>query len=662
MVDTSLIIRKLLAVASHLLRSLLFFASQGRRFGADSRGNVAIIVAFASVALVVAVGAGIDLARAYGERQKLSEVSTLTCQYSTRPSVVATNNGGTTGFTAYINAVNTYATSSIAQQGWTGPSPTGTNGTFFTATAPIGSSTIPTSPVTEIQASMPTTFLGIIGVKTVAIHAKVGCQNAATTSTIVTSPLILQEGFETPCATFCYTKPDGTSGYSTTSVSTVPTSPSYTGATGAQWYTLGYCLETDTVGAISSSVPEGTHSAELDCENGSNNAGNSSISSKVSLKSGVYELRYNYRERIPNVLYTPAYVCGSQINPDINWVSNNTNQINVYLDQATSTFPTHTTLDGTQTLGGTNLIDTCVNSLNWIERSIVITVTTTGSYWLSFAADGANDSYGGQIDNIRLCQGLCAGAPQDDFPSSYLSSAALSDLFSASNALSWNLFTKSTSIFISPMCNFILLCAPTSRTASDVVMLDPGFYDLAYQYVSLATFSSPPGSGCNQTPRSADVTPFTSKTVTATNTSTFLSYSTKADVDFLGIFLSFPNQTVTPNIGGTISVTNPLVDSCLYAPAILSRSVAFQVTKPGYYPLSFFAGGTAAATSEGGAIANVTIKAIGSPYTMNTSGYCPAVPVPGPQIGSAIAYTGFSFVVTNPFVRASSSAPSCVPT
>ncbi len=77
-----------------------------------------------------------------------------------------------------------------------------------------------------------------------------------------------------------------------------PASPSYAGSHGRPWYLIGYCLETDLVGQILSSVPEGVRSAELDCDNGSQSAGNSSISTSVYLAAGSYELRYNYAGRI----------------------------------------------------------------------------------------------------------------------------------------------------------------------------------------------------------------------------------------------------------------------------------------------------------------------------------------------------------------------------
>ena len=68
------------------------FTASLRRFGSDGSGQIVIIFALASTAIVVAVGSGIDLSRAYVARQKLSEVATLTCQFANRSSIVATAN------------------------------------------------------------------------------------------------------------------------------------------------------------------------------------------------------------------------------------------------------------------------------------------------------------------------------------------------------------------------------------------------------------------------------------------------------------------------------------------------------------------------------------------------------------------------------------------
>ena len=110
---------------------------------------------------------------------------------------------------------------------------------------------------------------------------------------------------------------------------------------------MGYCVEIDHAGVNTTTVAEGNFAAELDCENGSHNAGNSSISTNIYLPAGSYELRYNYESRVDYPDYDPAYLCGTTAS-DLSWandtnshytgVSNayRTNQINVYLDANTT--------------------------------------------------------------------------------------------------------------------------------------------------------------------------------------------------------------------------------------------------------------------------------------------------------------------------------------
>lgn len=391
-----------------------------RRLGADRSGSVAMMFGFAAIAVITAVGGGIDLGRAYLARQKLSEVATLACQYASRPTVTSQIGSGGT---VYSTSVNNYITAALTSQKF---NYTQTNATPFTY--------IPGAAAdVSLAASVPTTFMRIARLTQMSVGATSHCYDNSN-DPLGTDNTVLQETFEkTPSCpnNYCFIQPNGTIGTpATTPSSTFPSTIAYSGAKGFAWGVMGHCLETDQVGVIKSSVPEGTGSAELDCDNGSGTGGNSSISAKAYLRVGNYELRYFYSSRIANDEYGPTYVCGSHAD-DIAWVQKSTtsatstlrtNQINVYLDQNTAGVPpTHLTYDG-QTLSGGNLIDACVHSPDWIERSVRIYVSTAGNYWLSFAADGKSDSFGGQIDNIRLCPGTCAGSVQESFPSTWTAS------------------------------------------------------------------------------------------------------------------------------------------------------------------------------------------------------------------------------------------------
>ena len=404
-------------------------------FRQNARGNIAIIFALSSTMVVIGVGAGIDLTRAFYARQKLSQVATLTCQFATRPSAV---DSGANVF--YATVVNQFALSALTSQNWPVASmptggPTGTSATYFTSTgASATTANQAVAGVTELWYNVPTSFLKIVNVSQIRVHAVLNCQQPVSIkpgTVLQKYQTLVSEGFETGHSGYYFTLPNGQVGTQPNPSQTFPATAGYQGDGGNQFYIMGYCLEIDAAGVISASDPQGTHSAELDCDNGNGGAGNSSISTKTYMATGYYELRYNFRSRVYYGNYDPTYICGSTAS-DVSWANDSgtgfngqrSNQINVYLDQSNSTGtsapPTHTTIDGTQQLAGVNLIDMCVHSINWIERSVKIKITTAGYYWLSFAADGHNDSQGGQLDNIRLCVEQCAGMLQDNFPSTWL--------------------------------------------------------------------------------------------------------------------------------------------------------------------------------------------------------------------------------------------------
>ena len=738
-----------------------------RRFKAAQSGQIAIIFALASVSLVVAVGSGIDMGRAYVARQRMAQVATLTCQYSTRTSVVNTANttfSGPNGFQTYKTAVNAFAANSLTSQHWSGTLPTDTTGgtNYFTATQASGSSNsstsyVPSSPQTDLTSSIPTIFLKIANINSVPLHVHVDCATA-----VSGSPFILQDGFETTCTSYCFNAPNGANGTSSTPSSALTATPGYTGSAGAQFYITGYCLETDYVGVINSTVPEGTHSAELDCDNGSGSAGNSAISSKVYLGVGNYELRYNYKARAFQGNLSPAYTCASTT-ADVAWFSDvttaagrasRTNQINVYLDQfVAGSPPLHTTQDGTQQLSGTNLIDVCVDSANWVERSVKISVTTASYYWLSFAADGQSDSYGGQIDNLRFCQGTCPGTVQDNFPAAWVTSGLLfEDTFdkptytqdspphyiAKGGNMNLSLGTSGTSASGWPsqtasgwptgpinQANYSLAgayqgtqhitldgnssststpSAPTNRAVSRGFVLDPGFYQVSYGYISMVDFSPSNvyGTYCYSAPSSGAIFPLT-QIVNANGTIRYYSsgtYSTGTNI--VGVFMSHSALISQPSAaaargaayyytnpdntaqGSAITFTNPngtsatyptlptvppdgvnwqnydatqvnpVIDVCGYADSYrwIPRTVNVKITKPGLYWLTF--SGTAGSgdsshtgDGNGGGVDDVKLTALGSLFMPNPpTSALTTIPVPAPQPNSTYtnngAFTGFS--------------------
>ncbi len=750
-----------------------------RHFARDTRGNVAIIFALASTAMLVGIGSGIDLSRAYFARQKLSEVATLTCQFATRPSAYDVG-----AMALYTANVNQFASSTLTSQNWPAASlPTGgASGAYFTATGASSTSSaqVPTG-IAELSYNMPTSFLKIINVSQITVHAMMNCQPPAKASSTTPGATLVNEGFETGHTGYYFTLPSGQVGTQSTPLQTFPASAGYQGDNGNQFYIMGYCLEIDAAGVINASDPQGTHSAELDCDNGQGGAGNSSISTKTYMAAGYYELRYFYRSRVDYANYDPTYICGSTAS-DVSWANDpgngsngqRTNQINVYLDQSVSNGPppTHTTIDGSQQLAGANLIDTCVYSINWVERSVKIKITTAGSYWLSFAADGNNDSLGAQIDSIRVCVEQCGGTLQDNFPSSWLAAnnggsnkVLFEDAFEAPTYttdpsatspharagnmnLSLGTTASSASSCYSPFgayqtppgwpcqaangwstapyneteyflrgayqgAQYIQLdgsnyastgSQSTNRLISRPFLLDPGYYQVSYDYISNTDFKSTvniAGNYCYAAPASGPVFPVAPPYPSETGQNRYQSGTSTSDVstNILGVFMSHGQMVSTPalanapwststnaspaapSVGATTSynnpdgststtptkppdavnwvnynasAANPVLDACGYVDSFqwVARSVYVKIPKAGVYWLTFSAnGGLADGTGPG--IDDVKVTAIGSPVMANAPTY-PLVTIPTPTPAANTnwsnggAFTGFN-IVADPF-------------
>jgi hypothetical protein len=712
------------------------------RLARARRGNVAIMFGLTALAVALAAGGGLDLARAYFVSQQLSAAAALTCQYASRPNVVALafGSGGASSYTAdvtsYLGAVWGNEDPAVAR----------------TDAAPFAYTQAGAATVT-LGATVPTTLMQLAGITSIPAQATRTCFNTITETTPPAPPatasgaMLLQEGFENAAGptNFNWYTPTGQvqaprekGQYSNAVVRTPPTTAGYVGVTGTEWLITGYCLEVDTVGVNVTTVPQGSHNAELDCDNGNGTAGDSSISTKTYLAAGTYELRWDYAARISNTYYQTSYICGTTA-ADTAWANDTsyaggfgarTNQINVYLDpNTTGSPPTHTTLDGTQTLAGANLIDECVYSDGWIERGVKITVTTAGYYWLSFAADGANDSFGGQIDNIRLCVTACAGTVQDNFPPSWLpaanggndavlfedtfesptysgspyntngdvGSSDGSSYFWGESGHGWSNAPTNQLPYWTAGCPQGNQCVELGWNANSLIsrpfLLVPGYYQVSYDFVSEVTFTTATDSYyCGSTPAAAGLP--TNNSSAGTDRVTGVVHTSPSaimhDTNAVGVFMSHAQMASTPNpsttLGSTttytnttlnadgtvalnadgtpqtttsttptvppnainlsnytVSPTSPLLDICGYANSAQTRKQVVLIQKPAFYWLTFAALGTVDAF--GGVIDDVKITALGSPYMASPPSSFVTIPVPNPQVGASISYTGFSVVV-----------------
>ena len=667
-----------------------------------------------------AVGAGLDLSRAYQTRQKLAQVAMLGCQYATRSAIdapVAASNAGTLQDTDYVATVTSFIQTSLTGQKL---AQTQTNSAPFTFT-PGGSSQI------TLTATVPTLFMQIVSVSTIPVSVTAKCFTTIAQVNSSTSPYVMQEGFETHAvsANLDWYLPDGTVYPYSNGVHTFPkvttfnAANTYTGSDGATWVIMGYCVEADLarVGGNNTTTPQGSYSAELDCDNGSGTAGDSSISNKQYLNVGEYELRYFFRGRVDYPDYDPEYICGTQ-SSDMSWATDNNvnygslsnnvknNQIDVFLDpDNNNSAPTHLINDGTMSLAGSNLIDSCVYANNWIQRSVRIYVTSAGYYWLSFAADGTNNSYGGQLDQIQLCVGTCPGSLQDNFPftgnealfedtfesptysgSPYNTNGNMNNSYGASAVWTetgdgWANAPTNQIPYWTSGCPQGNQCVELGWNANSLIsrpiLLDPGYYQINYRYVSEVTFANLSGVYCGSTPSAANISSLSGNTTGKDRVSGVAHGGTIANnTNTVGVFMSHSQEASTPNLGNALGSTtsytnpdgststtptvapngisltsydptqvNPLLDICGYAASAQTRTAYIYIQKPANYWLTLSALGTSDAF--GGQIDDVKITALTSPYYSTYSGSAVTIPVPSPQPSSDVNYTGF-YAIADP--------------
>jgi hypothetical protein len=220
---------------------------------------------------------------------------------------------------------------------------------------------------------------------------------------------------------------------------------------------------------------------------------------------------------------------------------------------------------------------------------------------VTFAADGNNDSYGGQVDDIRLCRLYCSDTLSDNFMSqwetnptlfydtfespTYWSStipivAALNTTYgTSSNSTSgWPNETQKgwavagtnsadvikSSTLNSPSTYSVELdtgsiAAGTNKLLARTFLLVPGYYQLDYRYISNAAFSTLSNTTvyCGATPTAANRATVTS-TATGTWTSRLngsTSSNRQRNTNYLGVFMSHTQLISVPIVNSTLNAT-----------------------------------------------------------------------------------------------------------
>jgi Putative Flp pilus-assembly TadE/G-like len=158
---------------------------------------------------------------------------------------------------------------------------------------------------------------------------------------------------------------------------------------------------------------------------------NNSIAKKIYMPAGAYELRYWYESAVIYPEYQPAYICDPR--PEqVNWATSHK-----FREWSSSTIVTGSPFSATVSVylhpvkddpqlaiapppNGTftNMIDMCVYSGCWIERSLRLEVKNSGYFWLAFVGEAPGTSYkkGGWIGKVKLCIAACSDPPVNNFP------------------------------------------------------------------------------------------------------------------------------------------------------------------------------------------------------------------------------------------------------
>jgi hypothetical protein len=202
----------------------------------------------------------------------------------------------------------------------------------------------------------------------------------------------------------------------------------------------------------------------------------------------------------------------------------------------------------------------------------------------------------------------------------------------------------------------------------------PGYYRLQYRYIADAVFPTLlTTTYCAATPTLAGYTSTASSTSAAEVSRVDAIAGTKMyDTNIVAVFMSHAQLVSQPISGGALNSTtsylnpsgtttttptnapdavsltaynsaqnNPLLDFCAYATSWVQRTAYIKIEKTNYYQLTFAAMGTA--DNLGGAIDDVTLTAISSPYAAAPTGAI-TIPSYGQQVDTTITQSGYTFV------------------
>jgi Flp pilus assembly protein TadG len=633
------------------------FVSLLARFKSDERGNIALMMGLLAVPLVGAVGYGLDYARAVNYKSSLNSAAsaaTLAAIDTARAMILADANATTSAVTT--------AASARALQVFNGQAPTSSDVNYSAptiVTRRVGNTLTANIAYT---ATMTTTLSQIIGVSTMSVNGGNESIGNLTDGTTSNPDVIVDDNFD----------------------KLIQHHGTYVNYN--NWKTTGSGVEISIPNTYQAPVPPNgsTYVAELD-----SNA-NTSISKKVYLGAGNYQLRYYYYGRVSYTTYDPAWLCSAKTE-DVDWANSpsdvlgslqwgyQTNRIGVYMTAALND-----TSPALYTPASHNMIDVCViTGGKWIERNINIAVTTPGFYWLAFQAEGVSDSRGGLLSGIRLCKNTCAGTPQDNFP--WVANQLLfSDSFetpdgtsnpiwydrtldasgtnsgwprlpagwttSPENQVDFQGWAKKTGQYGAELdgSRTVGTSLDTNRAISRKFILSPGYYNLNYYHISVRT--SAPLALCGVSNINSNLALVQGYNISDTTRSWYAANSMQLGV-YMDPDLSYSHPESTTTLRAIATWKNPdgsaetlprlpanMIDACVAAPTMTQRSINLKITKPGFYWLTLQAEGDA--DQQGAAVDDVTLTALGGLSMSAPPAGAVSVKAAGLAFGSTILLNG----------------------
>jgi hypothetical protein len=370
--------------------------------------------------------------------------------------------------------------------------------------------------------------------------------------------------------------------------------------------------------------------------------GNVAISKKFAAEPGAHQLRYWYRDRAKVDRLAPAWLCGTR-EEDVEWLSardssaaGDTNRMSVYLSTDVKDAPPSATA-----LNASARVDSCYTSgYRWIQRTVKIDILTRGDYWLTFRGEGRADATGAAIANVLLCREPCRDDGALPPPTANLpwnpGEMIFEDRFRAADAggaapgwIVWPGGAGKLSTSQGALSGYVELDTPSgdafeNRKMGRPFLLTPGFYLLRYGY-SAGPNSTEKTVACNyfgleaamqrsQRGKGADTRQITlvidpdqpymhpEASAQEGGKPEWRTAARALERDVTGL-----KRTPLPDMSNA-------VDFCVGAPpnVVVNREITFRIDKPGYYWITFVAGGPA--DGESGRIGAVQLFAQGTRF------------------------------------------------